>query len=123
MTERVFVYGTLRTGASNAWRMAGSRLLGPGTVRGRLYRVAWYPALVLDPRAGEVRGELHDVPCAMLPGLDRFEGVSAAGEGSEYRRIRARVTLPGGSEVEAWVWEWRAPMAGLPEISDGEWRE
>ena len=114
MSELVFVYGTLRGGASNAWRMDRGRLVAAGVVRGRLFRVTWYPALVLDPAAGAVRGEVYDVSPELLAELDRFEG-------DEYRRLRALVTLAGGTEVEAWLWEWRLPVEGLAEVAGGNW--
>jgi gamma-glutamylcyclotransferase (GGCT)/AIG2-like uncharacterized protein YtfP len=119
--ERVFVYGTLRRGASNAWRMAGGEWLGAATVRGMLYRVSWYPALVLDATAGEVAGELWRVSAELLRALDRFEGVSAQEAGAEYRRVRAWVRVDDGREEAVWLWEWAAGVAGLAVVAGGDW--
>ena len=119
--QQVFVYGTLRRGGSNAWRMAGATCLGAASVAGHLFRVSWYPALVLDPVSGPVAGELWQVSPSLLEELDRFEGVSADGAGGEYRRLRAALRLADGSAAEAWVWEWSAGVEGLSRIEGGDW--
>lgn len=119
--HRVFVYGTLRGGACNAWRMAGAVRVGAASVKGRLYQVSWYPAVVLDEAAGDVKGEVWEAGAELLERLDRFEGVPASGEGGEYRRVVARVRLDGGREATAWVWEWAAGLEGLRLIEGGDW--
>jgi gamma-glutamylcyclotransferase (GGCT)/AIG2-like uncharacterized protein YtfP len=119
--ERVFVYGTLRHGGSNHFRMAGSELVTPGTVSGKIYRISWYPGLVLGP-VGEVCGEVYAVGEEQLRALDQFEGVSAGEiEGSEYRRVKAAVTAPDGSTVEAWVWEWVGLVDEARVVREGDW--
>lgn len=45
--EQVFVYGTLRADASNAWRLEDSDLLGAATVPRRMVKIDWYPGVVL----------------------------------------------------------------------------
>jgi gamma-glutamylcyclotransferase (GGCT)/AIG2-like uncharacterized protein YtfP len=119
--QRVFVYGTLREGGSNAWRMAGAAKVGVAAVRGRLYRVSWYPALLLDRAGGEVAGEVWEVGAELLAELDRFEGVAPGGGGGEYRRVRAVARLAGGGESPVWLWEWAAPVAGLELLAGGDW--
>lgn len=119
--QRIFVYGTLRRGGSNHFRLAGGQFVGEGQVNGRLYRIDWYPGLVLDPGAGEVRGELHEVTAEMLHELDVFEGISAGEiEGCEYRRVPTDVTC-GNSTMRAWVWEWVGPVKETDRIPDGDW--
>ncbi len=113
--EIIFVYGTLRMGASNHHRLEGSRFLGGGIVRGRMFRIAWYPGVVLDPDAGDVAGELHAVDPAMLAALDEYEG-------SEYLRTRVSVDRgPGMPPLDAWIWEYRMPVGGLARIASGDW--
>lgn len=114
MTEgaltRLFVYGTLAPGASNAHVLAG--LEGhwqPARVRGYCYpqghRASFgYPALFLadacDAEAPMVEGllfsseDLH----AFWPQLDVFEGEA-------YRRVVVPVELAGGHTVDAHVYE------------------
>jgi gamma-glutamylcyclotransferase (GGCT)/AIG2-like uncharacterized protein YtfP len=117
--SRVFVYGTLRRGGSNHFRMAGAVFSGPAVVPGRLYQIDWYPGLVIDPAGDPVQGEVYEVGAAQLAALDEFEGVSAAEvEGSEYRRVQTLATLPDGSTTTVWVWEWIGPVDETRRMSD-----
>lgn len=112
--EPVFVYGTLRRGGSNHFRMAGADFVSAGTVTGRIYRVDWYPGLVLDEAGDGIAGEIYQVAPAMLQELDRFEG-------AEYRRLQAKVRLPDGATVCAWLWEWLGPADENRRITSGDW--
>ncbi len=113
--ETVFVYGTLRAGGSNHFRMGDAVFIGAATVRGRLYRVDWYPALFLNADAGAVVGELYVVSEETLAALDAFEG-------SEYRRVRVFATpAAGGGPVEAWIWEYLDPVDESQLITHGDW--
>ncbi len=121
--NRVFVYGTLRQGGSNHFRMAGSRFVSSGHVKGRLYRIDWYPGLMLDSDAGEVIGEIFDVTTEQLHELDVFEGLSAGEvEGSEYRRVLTDAS-DGERTTHAWVWEWIGPVDEANLIASGDWLE
>lgn len=119
--HRVFVYGTLRGGGSNHFRLAGSRFVGAGRVKGRLYRIDWYPGLIIDPEADDVLGEVYDVSVEQLRELDVFEGISAGEiEGCEYKRVLTEVT-GRDSTTHAWVWEWVGPFTETDRIPDGDW--
>lgn len=134
--ELVFVYGTLRQHASNAFRMKGATWEGVRVVPGRLYQISWYPGLVVDPQGGMVVGELFRVTLSQLRELDEFEGVPEGQlEGDEYRRVRV-LTEPapesGGlpewevgfedvGVTEAWVWEWKGDPANAQLIGTGDW--
>ncbi len=113
-SERVFVYGTLRRGGSQHIRMAGAVFVTAGSVRGRVYRIDWYPGLVLDAAAGPVAGEVYDVSPELFVRLDEFEG-------AEYRRVRVRVQAGRGEMENVWVWEWRGAVDGYPRIGHGDW--
>jgi gamma-glutamylcyclotransferase (GGCT)/AIG2-like uncharacterized protein YtfP len=119
--ELVFVYGTLRRGGTNHFRMSGADLVAEGVVKGRIYRISWYPGLVLGDE-GEVKGEVYSVDAAQLLELDTFEGLSA-GEmgGSEYRRVKAVVSRPDGNTLSAWVWEWIGPFDVKDLLAQGDW--
>jgi gamma-glutamylaminecyclotransferase len=75
----LFVYGTLKRGEPNAFRMAGQEFLGEAVTAAK-YRVidlGPYPGLVRDAANGlAVRGELYAVDAACLAALDEFEGVA-----------------------------------------------
>lgn len=125
----LFVYGTLRRSAGHpmhALLRETASPLGPARVRGVLVRVASYPGLVLDGRAGWVQGELYRLrDPAVLEPLDAYEGAGPLDpEPREYRRVRARVQRQGGRvderEQEAWVYEYARPIAGLPIIASGD---
>lgn len=119
--ELVFVYGTLRRGGSNHFRMSGADLVAEGRVTGKIYRIDWYPGLVLGGE-GRVKGEVYSVDAAQLLELDAFEGLSAGEvEGSEYRRVKADVFRDDGGTIGAWVWEWIGPFDEARLVADGDW--
>ncbi len=116
--EMVFVYGTLRRGGSNDFRMANARFVAEGKVRGRLYRIDWYPGFVADENAGPVAGEFFMVDDETIAALDEFEG-------SEYRRVKIEVEVREGlaavSRVQAWIWEWLGETSESQRIVGGDW--
>lgn len=120
--QQVFVYGTLRRGGSNHFRMAGAEFLTSGTIRGWMYRIDWYPGLVLDSAGAEIHGEVYAVGPELLSVLDVFEGVSVGEvEGSEYRRVETTVMQQDSQTLSAWVWEWRGPVNERQRVSGGDW--
>ncbi len=120
--QLVFVYGTLRGGGSNHFRMKGAELITTGTVAGRLYRIDWYPGLVLDDAGGEIHGEVYSVTPEQLSDLDIFEGLSAGEmEGSEYRRVPTTVVRTDSQTLTAWVWEWLGSVDDSQRVADGDW--
>lgn len=126
-TDLLFVYGTLRHGCANR---EASRLhlstdyLGPARIRGRLYRVDWYPGFIADPQAGWVKGDLFRMrdAAAVLAALDRYE---EAGAGFpvpwEYVRGVENVENAAGLPVSAWVYSYNHPVKGLTQIASGDW--
>ena len=114
--DHVFVYGTLRRGGSNSFRMDGAEFVGAATVRGKLYPISWYPGLVLDEAADLVKGEVFRVSAEQLAALDAFEG-------PEYRRVRTEAITASGERLSAWIWEWAMPVDGGEPIAGGDWLE
>ena len=112
--ESLFVYGTLRRGGSNHFRMAGARFVAAGTVRGRIYQIDWFPGLVLNAAAGDVRGELFAANADLIARLDAFEG-------GDYRRVRAMATMEGGESIDVWLWEWLGNVDETRRIASGDW--
>ena len=97
----LFVYGSLRRGSGNPHAHALERdaqWLGPAVVKAETRVIGSYPGLKLGGN-DVVRGEVWDVPDAMLPALDEYEG-------EEYRRAVAQVTLDEGATVECWIYEY-----------------
>lgn len=125
--ELVFVYGTLRRGGSNAFRMEGADFRGAARVEGELHAITWYPGLTLKAGAGWVIGELYAVGPEQMAALDEFEGLSSGEvEGSEYRRVRVPVQLHETTEqemTEAWAYEWIGPLNPVNQILSGDWMD
>ena len=124
--SQVFVYGTLRTGASNAFRMKGAISLGAATVIAKLYRVhEEFPGIVLtgDPQ-DILHGEVFkDVSREQLYALDVYEGCDAGMPISEriYHRVLTTVTLENGEETEAFIWEYIREVNEGDRIASGDW--
>lgn len=112
--DEAFVYGTLRRGGSNHFRMAGAEFVAAATVKGRLYQIDWYPGLICDATGDEITGEIYQVSAGLMEKLDAFEG-------PEYRRVRVLATLPDGSQREPWLWEWLGPCDESRRIMSGDW--
>jgi gamma-glutamylcyclotransferase (GGCT)/AIG2-like uncharacterized protein YtfP len=116
----LFVYGTLKSSFRNkfARRLAHeATLLGAGRMRGRLYRVRWYPGL-RPPRDSDdwVTGEVYRLRMAArtLGALDRYEN-------RQYRRVRRLAVLASGDIVRCWVYLWGSVVSELRRIESGEW--
>jgi gamma-glutamylcyclotransferase (GGCT)/AIG2-like uncharacterized protein YtfP len=124
----LFAYGTLLGGrrpaaiARVAERLA---VLGPATVRGRLYDLGEYPGLVLDPAADAVHGTIFTVPDeAVLAALDAYEGFAPdAPARSLFVRIPVAATLPDGRAVDCSVYVYNRDPADAPLIANGRYRE
>ncbi|NIP78416.1 MAG: gamma-glutamylcyclotransferase [Gemmatimonadetes bacterium] len=72
----LFTYGSLRSGAAPARSLLRPcHRVGDGVVRGTLYDVGEYPALLLSGDDA-VRGEIWRCPAGRLRELDRYEGVA-----------------------------------------------
>lgn len=121
---RIFLYGTLRRGASRDATVfyEGVRFLGGARVRGRLHDFEEYPGLRLDDEADWVVGELFDVTAPALVALDEWEGITPDGTTGEYRRIRVSAEREDGTRESCWVYEVsKARSAGCPVIASGDW--
>ena len=116
----LFVYGTLRRGCANPHAQLlerSAQFVGPARVRGKLYRVEWYPGMTLDSDGKDlVVGDLFrvDDPAAMEE-LDRYEG------SNEYQRVTTAALLDIGNEVECWVYEYLGSVTEAARIASGDW--
>jgi gamma-glutamylcyclotransferase (GGCT)/AIG2-like uncharacterized protein YtfP len=102
--------------------MDGAEFLTAGRISGKLYRIDWYPGLILDDAGDDIVGEVYEVDPEMLGNLDSFENVSAGEtEDSEYRRVTTTVTRPDGGTLSAWVWEWLGETDEGQRLHHGDW--
>lgn len=122
----LFVYGTLRRAVRPdihfRYLGADALSLGSGRVRGRLYLVSWYPALVRsDSPEDWVRGEVYQIAPARWPQLDEFEDCRPDSPGeSLYAREPGEVRLESGEQIEAWAYFYLRPVTNLPRITSGD---
>jgi gamma-glutamylcyclotransferase (GGCT)/AIG2-like uncharacterized protein YtfP len=128
MVERVFFYGTLRTGFNRTTRAGIDDLLkfsGRGWIHGKLFDLGIYPAAVPATDA-RVWGEVFEIsdPSKVLPALDRIEGHRPAEpEKSLYNRVQVHATLDDGRSEEVWVYFYNAPLGRAPRIASGDYIE
>ncbi len=121
MKQRIFVYGALRKGASNAWRMKDATWISTANVQGTLVKVDWYPGLVLLGTT-QVQGEVYEVDEETLKELDEFEGIGVDdGRSDEYRRIEAHVNLDSGEGIRAFLYEWQLGIDAYEVVEGGDW--
>ena len=105
MTNRLFVYGTLAPGRSNAHVLADVRgTWESASTRGRLLQEGWgaaagYPGLIPDEDGPEVPGLVFtsDELGAHWARLDEFEG-------DGYERVLVSVKLGSGTVYQAYVY-------------------
>ncbi len=106
MVQKLFVYGSLAPGESNAHMLSG--LNGnwhKANARGELIASGWgnavgFPGIRLNPGGDEVPGlvfESSDLT-SYWHELDRFEG-------KEYERVLTQVLLEDGTVIDAFVYE------------------
>ncbi len=128
-TDLLFVYGTLLSGIDHPMGRRlrrEARLVGPARVRGRLYRVSWYPGVVDGVQGEVVHGELYRLadPGGTLLWLDEFEGVTRGASSvtapREYGRVVRDVTGPDGP-VRAWVYLYRGVVVEARREHAGRW--
>ena len=128
--DRVFVYGTLMSGFDHPMSKllaAGADLLGPATVRGKLYLITHYPGLLHSDDAGDiVHGELYrlrDVD-KLMAALDDYESVGPGHEAPTlYLRELMPATLDDGSVMEAWTYIYNRPVDEAKRIKSGKFLE
>jgi len=123
------VYGSLMSGLhlEDAPDMGGHlELVGPCTIRGRLYDLGDYPGLV--PGVGTVVGELYRLRlglagCQLAEALRLLDAYERYDErdlpGSLYTRRVARLAQP---DVDAWVYFLNRAPGARPRVPHGNWR-
>jgi gamma-glutamylcyclotransferase (GGCT)/AIG2-like uncharacterized protein YtfP len=118
---RVFVYGTLLSGDSNHHIVQPYvNELQAGTVRGTLYDLGAYPALVPNEEGSLVEGEWLTIDLSGLPVLDELEDYYGPGEDNEYERIWIQDAQR--PEVAGWIYVYLNAY-GLTRIPSGSWRK
>lgn len=129
MTNKLFVYGTLRKDLRNSMFHLLAReatFKCTARMRGRLYDLGDYPGLVLDGSGGWVHGEVYElkVPGATLPRLDNYEGCGPDDpEPHEFERVVSAVITDDENVLEVWAYIYKGPTAHQREIKSGDYFE
>jgi gamma-glutamylcyclotransferase (GGCT)/AIG2-like uncharacterized protein YtfP len=129
MTERLFVYGTLRRGSRHplAEQLAAvASYLGEARYNGRLYRITHYPGAVASSLPGEwVFGDVFELrDPGILTALDSYEGCGPDDPvPTQYLRKLQQLTLAHGTSVEAWMYIYNWPIANRERIMTGRFEE
>jgi gamma-glutamylcyclotransferase (GGCT)/AIG2-like uncharacterized protein YtfP len=128
VNELVFFYGTLMAGFDRR-RRAGIddklKYMGRAAIQGALFDLGLYPAAV-PAGEGRVWGEVYEMADAptVLAALDEIEGYRHDDpDRSLYLRAQTGVTLPDGSQAQAWVYFYNAPLGKAPRIASGDYLE
>ncbi|WP_035604705.1 gamma-glutamylcyclotransferase [Haloferula sp. BvORR071] len=124
--ELVFVYGPLRRRASNAGRLKGAEWVSAAVIRGKLLKIGWFPALVLDPQADSwVWGDVFRVRAGdNLDAFLEYEGLEGgAVDGKDCRMVETAVRASPmsviGWDVQLWAWTGSVEEAEL--VPSGDW--
>src|SRR4051794_31927600 len=117
MNDRLFVYGTLLPGLAPAAvedLVERFRLVGTGSLPGRLYDLGPYPGAVFDASAStRVTGQVFELPDdpTLLARLDAYEGcVPGDPQNSQYLRVQLLARLVEGCEVSCWAYAYNRPL-------------
>lgn len=115
----VFVYGTLRRGATKPIEgmFPEAERVGAAEVQGTLYDLGEYPGIRVDASGGPVTGELYRIPAKRLAALDEYEEVDRGA----YTRRQVEVRTPTGVFL-AQAYEYNpAVFPDAREIPSGDW--
>ena len=126
--QRLFVYGSLRSGfRSDAYSYLSKyfTLIGEGKVRGKLFDKGNYPVAVPSGEDSYIFGELYQLnnPAEFswaIEQIDDYEGLHVEhGETPLYKREAAEVFL-NGEQTTAWIYWYNGSTAGYPELPSGD---
>lgn len=124
-SELIFVYGTLRrvcpTGA-HAKYLVGATFIAPAKINGKLFKVTYYPALVIDATADYVIGEVYQLASTeQLERLDAYEECTyPALPEQEYQRLQVTVQTDAGEYLSTWVYAYQHASEHLEFIASGD---
>lgn len=125
--EYLFVYGTLlpdKAPAEIAPIVRRFRMVGDGSVRGRLYDLGEYPGVVLDETGQEIPGKIFRLPeePEVLKRLDKYEEFDTTQpEGSLFVRKQCPVTRKNGSKkLICWVYVFNPHAASASTLRPGD---
>lgn len=128
MTERLFVYGTLRKDSPQPMAkllVENSRFLGTASTQGALYDLGRYPGMVPSNNPDHTTfGELFELtnPQKVLGPLDEYEECSENyPKPTLYERKLCQVRQESGETVDAWSYIYNRNVDGHIFVQDGDY--
>ena len=124
--RHIFFYGTLMRGFALRGRAGIEpwiRFAGCGVVRGALFDLGPYPALVAG--TGTVRGEVYLCldPARLLPRVDALEHFDPARpRAGEYRREALPAQLDDGRTLTVWAYVYNRAVGAAAHLTAGDYR-
>jgi len=120
MTQRLFIYGTLKRGLSNSHYMEGQRFVAEAKTKPvyRMVDCGGYPGMFSVKDGGvSIKGEIWEVDEPGREKLDILEDVAAG----LYKLETVELEPPFDDEpVLTYIYAW--PVTGRPDVG-AEWRE
>jgi gamma-glutamylcyclotransferase (GGCT)/AIG2-like uncharacterized protein YtfP len=102
MTDKLFVYGTLKRGYPLHHWIGGAEFIGPAkTVRHMAMYASAVPYVTEREQVSPIHGELFTVDAATLSNADRLEGHPLT-----YTRKETEVRTEDGDTHTAWLYFW-----------------
>lgn len=114
MSERLFVYGSLKRGLQNPIEkfIDGAKFVADAELENfSLHRVSWFPG-IKESKGDKVIGEVYEVPRAALPRLDSYESTPHL-----FRR-----ELVSTSIGDAWVYIYNGITKEGTKVETGVWQ-
>lgn len=120
MSNYLFVYGTLKSMFQNPTAIKlreASELIGPASIKGSLYNMGAYPALVLDSKE-RVYGELYQINEAIVfDWLDEYEEVPVL---YVRRKVKAKCN---DEKYKCFVYEYAGHVYQYPRLESGSYED
>lgn len=124
--DTLFVYGTLMKDAEHlmsSYLLARSTYLGKATMRGKLYKVAFFPGAIYEDSGHTlVHGEaykLHE-PHKVLEVLDDYESYDKTNpDESLFMRQQVSISLEG-DRMDCWAYLYNQSPEGYTLIASGD---
>lgn len=120
--DLIFVYGTLRLGASNDLSRWGAgeaaKFLNEAAINGDLYDCGWFPGAVnvqdYHPEEDNyIYGDVFELQSNdVVAALDSYEG---------YPHLYGRTEVLTGTDQEVWVYIYGEQVQGLELVESGDW--
>jgi gamma-glutamylcyclotransferase (GGCT)/AIG2-like uncharacterized protein YtfP len=128
LTQKLFVYGSLRSGFRNpaySYLTKYFHLLGEAVVKGKVFDNGEYPVAIADNGETFISGELYELNNSnefdwVIAQLDDYEGLNVEdGQKPMYKRDVTDAYL-NGTASKAWIYWYNGNTDQMKEIFSGD---